>query len=80
MATVMCAWDWRHGSPLTGSPRKWGGRCVLRQVGSVYATRQTDMSDKTYHVGVTYVGFSTLSLLAEFCPAGDSNSCPTVLE
>ncbi len=40
-----------------GSPRQWGGRCVLRQVGSVMQLDReiVYVMQKIYHVGVTSV-------------------------
>ncbi len=43
-----------------------------------YATRQTDISGKTYHVVVTCLeGPSTVSWIAKYGPTMDSNSCPS---
>jgi hypothetical protein len=54
-----------------------GRRMCVAPSCEYYTTRQTDISGKTFHDGVTSAeGYSTVSWLAKYCPALDSNSCP----
>ncbi len=78
MACV-CVCEQRHCS------KRWALRSIVAANVCValscecYPTRQTDMSGKTYHIGVTNVEdltpeSFTIGSHSKFCPTGDSNS------